>query len=200
MRTIDTRGQLCPAPLILTKKAISENLPGTQLEIITDNDIAFGNLKDYLCELDIRFREIYDGTIRTLQFTVPEPSLKEVEVTSFCSPQGSRESVVVLKSEFMGSGNDELGSLLIRAFLNTLLETDPFPSSIILYNGGAKLALRGTDTAQTLKKLEAKGATVIVCGTCADFYGIKQDLEVGVISNLYKITRILTQASSIIYP
>ncbi|MGL5921227.1 MAG: sulfurtransferase TusA family protein, partial [Bacteroidales bacterium] len=53
MKTIDTRGLLCPAPLIHTKKAIKEAQGGETLEVLLDNETACQNVSSYLKELGI---------------------------------------------------------------------------------------------------------------------------------------------------
>ncbi|MEG1616524.1 MAG: sulfurtransferase-like selenium metabolism protein YedF [Bacteroidales bacterium] len=200
MKRIDTCGKICPAPLIMTKKAIDESQAGEKIEVITDNETAFGNLKDYLCELDIRFREIYEGTIRTLHFTIPEEVKENVQVASFCSSPAKDDYVVVLKGETMGNGDDALGEILLRAFLNSLSENEKLPSAVILYNGGVKLAMNGKESAVALQNLENRGVTIVACGTCVDFFNIKQELSVGIISNMYKITSLVATAGHVVYP
>ena len=43
---------------------------GEKLEIIMDDATAFNDMKEYLAEQQIGFREIYDGKRMTLQFTM----------------------------------------------------------------------------------------------------------------------------------
>jgi TusA-related sulfurtransferase len=69
MRTIDTRGEKPYSPLIPAVEAIARASRGEQLEIIMTDAVAFGDLKEYLSELHIGFREVYDGEVMTLQFT-----------------------------------------------------------------------------------------------------------------------------------
>ena len=45
-------------------------LPGETIEIIMNHADAFQDLKEYLSEQGIGFREIYDGEQMTLQFTI----------------------------------------------------------------------------------------------------------------------------------
>ncbi len=70
MKTINTCGKLPYSPLIPAIKALCEAVSGEKLEIIMDNAVAFGDLKEYLSEIKIGFREIYDGEQMTVQFTV----------------------------------------------------------------------------------------------------------------------------------
>lgn len=70
MITVDTCGTETYSPLIPAVKAMCDASPGETLEIIMNNAEAFGDLKEYLSEQGIGFREIYDGEKMTLQFTV----------------------------------------------------------------------------------------------------------------------------------
>ena len=68
MKTIETCGQKLYSPLIPAVKAMCETAPGERLEIIMNNAEAFQDLKEYLAEQSIGFREIYDGEQMILQF------------------------------------------------------------------------------------------------------------------------------------
>ena len=68
MKTIDTRGQKLYSPLIPAVKAMCEAVKGEKLEIIMDDATAFNDLKEYLAEQQIGFREIYDGEEMLVQF------------------------------------------------------------------------------------------------------------------------------------
>ena len=68
MKTIDTCGQQHYSPLIPAIKAMCEAGKGEKLEIIMDDAAAFNDMKEYLSEQQIGFREIYDGERMTLQF------------------------------------------------------------------------------------------------------------------------------------
>ena len=70
MKTIDTCGQKPYSPLIPAVKAMCETAPGEKLEIIMNNAEAFQDLKEYLAEQSIGFREIYDGERMILQFKI----------------------------------------------------------------------------------------------------------------------------------
>jgi intracellular sulfur oxidation DsrE/DsrF family protein len=76
---------------------------------------------------------------------------------------------------------------------------DNLPTHIVMYNGGINLALKDTDTAIALGELEDKGVTIIVCGTCVDFYRVKEKVAVGRISNMYQIANILAEAGHVVY-
>jgi selenium metabolism protein YedF len=100
----------------------------------------------------------------------------------------------------MGSGSDELGSILMKAFVNTIKEVKPLPSKIIFYNSGILLAIEGSPLVPSLRELEAAGVEVLVCGTCANYHNKKDLVRTGTISNMYTILEALTSADRIIKP
>ena len=98
----------------------------------------------------------------------------------------------------MGSGNDELGNVLIKGFIYTLTETKPYPKSILLVNGGVRLSADNEATIENLKILEEAGVEILSCGTCLDYYGLKENLQVGTVTNMYTIVDILKNSSNTI--
>ncbi len=100
----------------------------------------------------------------------------------------------------MGNGSDELGKILIRGFLNSLIKQEQLPKHIILYNAGVLLAADGTDTADSLLELENKGVQIVLCGTCVDFFQIKEKIKTGLVSNMMHITSLLIEAPRVIVP
>lgn len=199
MKQIDTRGQLCPAPLILAKKGIEEATAGEMIEILTDNDTALCNLRNYLAELKLTPQLRSEGAMHTLTLVKPGRLPDTSGAERFCTTPG-KDYIVVIKSDVMGQGDSQLGQILLRAFVNSLKEAALLPKAILLYNSGIKIALTGTDTAASLQELEEKGVAIIACGTCVDYYEVKNQLAVGMISNMFTLTRYMSEAGHIVYP
>ncbi len=206
-KVIDTRGTLCPQPIIMTRAAIKDCAEGEQFEIIVDNNMACSNLVNYLAELSIYPTIQTEGNEQTLSFTyetkcpLPNEQKAQPNTTPINKPTTSLNTVLVLKYNQMGMGDEELGKLLMRSFLNTLNQDDSLlPTTIIAYNSGVYCAVKGTDTAETLLALEQKGVKIILCGTCLDYYQLKDSVGVGQISNMYKIAETVAKADKVIYP
>ena len=108
--------------------------------------------------------------------------------------------VVVLSSDTMGTGDEKLGKTLMKGFVYALTQQDVLPETILMYNGGAFLSCRGSDSVQDLKDLEKKGVKILTCGTCLNYYELGEKLEVGTVTNLYEIAEKETAASLIIRP
>jgi selenium metabolism protein YedF len=100
----------------------------------------------------------------------------------------------------MGKGDDELGAVLIKGFIFALTQQDKLPSTILFYNGGAKLTCQDSPTVEDLKSLEAQGVEILTCGTCLNHYGLSDKLMVGEVTNMYAIVEKMTLADLIIKP
>ena len=108
--------------------------------------------------------------------------------------------MVCITGETMGRGDEALGAILMKGFVNTIKEIEPLPRRIVFYNGGVKLAIEGSPVLPALKELESRGVELLICGTCADFYTVKEKVAVGRISNMYDILGALTGASKVVCP
>ncbi len=199
-KTVDARGLPCPKPIIIAKKAINEGEPFTEL---IDNETSKDNVERFLSDNGISFTTIEnDGVFSISVSPGGEPLTNTDAETYYGIPSASQKNktVVCIKSQNMGTGNDELGTLLMKGFVNTLVQMEPLPEKIILYNSGVRLAVGDNPVSGPLKELHSAGVTVLVCGTCADFFEIKDRVAVGTISNMYEIVESLHSASKVIYP
>jgi len=189
----------------MARNALKEVKEGEKMLVISDNETSYQNLMSFLSDLGANpIAEQKEGQF-FIEVTKPEvtTSEKESNPEAYCNiPQnvspGSNYSVVA-RGASMGEGDEELGNLLIRGYLNALKGMDNLPTHIIMYNGGVKLALKDTDTAESLAELEDKGVSVIVCGTCIDYYQIKEKVGVGRISNMYQIASKLAESGHVVY-
>ena len=109
-------------------------------------------------------------------------------------------SVINISSNRMGKGDDDLGDILMQSFINTLVKLDPLPSTIILYNSAVLLCTKNSAVIDSLNTLEEKGIKILICGTCADFYNVREDISTGTISNMYTIMETLNKSDKIITP
>ena len=107
---------------------------------------------------------------------------------------------MVISADTMGTGDEKLGKKLMKAFIFALTSQDEVPDKVICYNTGAYLTTEDPDTIKDLKSLEEAGATIMTCGTCLDFYGLKEKLQVGIVSNMYDIVEAQMHAAMVIRP
>jgi len=108
--------------------------------------------------------------------------------------------VVVIAGETLGQGDDALGAVLMRAFLKTLAKAEPRPRALVFQNGGVKHVVEGAALVEDVRALAATGVEVLSCGTCLDWFGLKDRVAVGVVSNMHDIVTLLLRASSVIRP
>lgn len=118
-----------------------------------------------------------------------------------CLPDSRRRGMtVVLSSNVMGQGNEDLGKLLMKGFVYALTQQDVLPETVLLYNSGAFLSCEGSDNLEDLKALEALGAEILTCGTCLNHYGLGEKLRVGSVTNMYEIVERMTGAGLLVRP
>ncbi|WP_279086565.1 sulfurtransferase-like selenium metabolism protein YedF, partial [Bilophila wadsworthia] len=118
-----------------------------------------------------------------------------------CAPDSKKHGLVaVLSANTMGNGEEQLGKILMKSFIFALTKQDHLPETILCYNSGAYLTCEGSDSLEDLKSLEAEGVKILTCGTCLDFYGLKEKLAVGGVTNMYEIVEIMENAGTIVRP
>lgn len=108
------------------------------------------------------------------------------------------KNVICIHSEFMGKGDDILGSKLIGAFLKKVWAREDKAQTIIFYNSAVKLLCKGSDYLDVLDGLQCCGVELLACGTCLNSYKIMDDLIVGHVSNMEEITATLFDADKVI--
>jgi selenium metabolism protein YedF len=188
MNRIDTRNNPCPAPVIMTKKAL-EKQSGEALTILADpgppreNILRFARSRGF----DVQEKEEHGYYLLTVSKASEEPLASAA--ASPCS-QG-----VLISSDRFGDGPDELGRLLMKNFIITLLELPDPPDRIFLLNRGVLLATEGSETIEPLTKLAAAGIEIFSCGVCLDYFSVRDKLAVGAVTNMYTIAEALTSGN-----
>ena len=202
-KIIDCKGMACPLPVVNAKKASEELRSGDVLTVLVDNEIAVQNLSRFaehkgfgVCAEKKGDKEY--AVIMTISGAAAEEP-REEEIS--CAVDSRRKGMlVVLSANTMGSGDPKLGTSLMKAFVFALTKQDQLPDTILCYNTGASLTCEGADTLEDLKLLEREGVTILTCGTCLDFYGLKEKLAVGGVTNMYDIVERMENAARIIKP
>lgn len=199
--TVDARGQLCPRPLILAKKALNDPATGPEFILLIDNATARENVERFLADNGVPFRTAQKGSEYHLTVSRSGTAIT-ADTAAYCppSPSATGDHMVCITGETMGRGDEALGAILMKGFVNTIKEIEPLPRRIVFYNGGVKLAIEGSPLLPALKELESHGVELLICGTCADFYKVKERVAVGRISNMYDILGALTGASKVVCP
>ena len=200
MLKVDARGDACPLPVVKAKKAIAELNGAGEVEVLVDNEIAVQNLtkmaqqKGYVSSAE----KLAEREYRVL-FTVGDAA-PEAEEAPVCTPDARTDTVVVIASDKMGDGAEELGKTLLKAFVFSLTQQDKLPKTMLFYNGGAQLTCEGSPMLEGLKALEAEGVEIMTCGTCLNFYGLTEKLQIGSVTNMYVIAEKMLNAGNVVKP
>lgn len=199
MEKLDCKGQACPLPVVNAKKALAGMGEGA-LEVLVDNKTAMHNLENLGKSLKVETASEERGDA---EFAVVFTKGAQVAdaVCEECQPLvPAGTKVVVLSSEFMGSGDDELGATLMKAFVFALTQQDELPTAILAYNGGVHLTVEGSPVLDDLKKLAEAGVEIFSCGTCLNHFGIADKLAVGEVTNMYVIVQKQLEAGVVVRP
>lgn len=194
MIKVNALGDACPIPVVKTKKAMQEATGAETIEVLVDNEIAVTNVTKM-------------ASSSGANVTSEKVADKEYKITIVMAgaPAAAEESaeenlVVVVSSDRMGTGNDDLGKVLIKGFIFAVTQLDKLPKTMIFYNGGATLTAEGSDSIEDLKHLEEEGVEILTCGTCLNYYGLSDKLLVGGVTNMYTIVEKMAGADKIIKP
>ncbi len=192
MECIDLKGKTCPVPVIETKKFLESKDVGA-IEILVDNDTACENVSRFLKSQGFEVVSEAKGA---------DFCIKGVRVTAKTAEEASRSGklLVFINSETLGHGSDELGRILMRSFLNTLKELDEKPWRVLFINSGVKLVAEGSECLTPLKDLHALDVEILSCGTCLDYFQLKDKVMVGKVTNMYEIVSSFTRATKVISP
>ena len=88
----------------------------------------------------------------------------------------------------------------MKGFIFAVSQLEELPKTMLFYNGGARLTAEGSDSLADLKEMEAQGVQIMTCGTCLDYYGLKEKLQVGSVTNMYSIVETMNGARKVIRP
>lgn len=198
-REIDARGKDCPLPVIHTKKAL-EAIENGKITTIVDNEAAKENVSKLAKSMNLKVDIKENQGNYYIEIFKDQPTgimgLEDLGIE--CAPNNTRDLVILISKDRMGEGSEELGKLLMKSYLYALTEVKPYPKSVIFLNSGVKLAIEGSETLEHLRTLESYGVEILSCGTCLDYFKIKDKLAVGGISNMYTIVEKLNNASNTI--
>lgn len=188
---LDLRNMTCPMPVIETKKLL-ENQDIKEIEILIDNPASCENIKRFLDSRAFVTVTVQEGNdYRVKGFLNEEMN---------CLSDNVKKLLVYIDGETMGRDNNELGNILMGAFLKTIKELEIRPWRIIFINTGVRLASLESGYIDTLKEIENSGVEILSCGTCVDFFHLKDKIRVGRVSNMFEILSSFNEATNVIRP
>jgi len=111
----------------------------------------------------------------------------------------SKKTVFVFASYGMGqTDNAELKIKLAKKFLALIAEADPLPAQICFYTDGVKLCVTGSPVLDELRTLAAKGVELVLCSTCLETFGSRDQVAIGVVGGMGDIITAMTNADNVI--
>lgn len=186
-KIVDARGLSCPQPVILTKKAMDEGRYDSLITIV-DQTAALENVSKLAEKEGYRVAVEEKGDEYHISMSRDE-SLIDVDISM------PREVAVLITSRWFGQGEEELGKVLMKSFLYTLSEMTSQLSHIIFMNSAVFLTTEGSEVKEILTGIAEDGVEILSCGTCLDFYNLKDKLAVGAVTNMFTAMDIIAGAS-----
>ena len=194
---VNAMGDQCPIPVIKTRNAINELKEAAIIEVEVDNEVAVQNVSRFAASKNFKVKAEIVGD-KHFRITIEAEPTGDAPAAANdeqieCGVDRRGDTIVVVSSATMGV-------VLIKRFLYAVSQLEELPKTVLFYNGGATLTTEGSASLEDLKNMEAQGVTIKTCGTCLDYYGLKNKLQVGTITNMYDIVETMDKAAHIIRP
>jgi selenium metabolism protein YedF len=188
--TVDVRGLACPQPVILTRQAL-EQTRQDRITVVADSETARDNIMKMARSLSCGVEVDRRGSDFYISITKPE------DFSTALEPQ--ENLLFLVASDSLGRGSEDLGRLLMKNLFYTMSEQGGLGKVIIFVNSGVKLACTGSPALDFLFELQQDGAEIFACGTCLDYFKLKDQLSVGQVTNMYTILDYLQKVPRVIY-
>jgi len=193
---VDAKGLACPQPVVLSKNALTEISEG-EVVVYLDSDVSKENVvrmaRHVGCSVAVNEKE--EGVFEVRITKVPSKEKSKGKAPQPNMAEG--EIVYLFDSDFIGT-NRELGKVLSNGFLNAIAALPNKKGSVVLISNGVRLATKGSYVLEQLSKLKDSGINILICGTCLDFFKIREKVKVGTVSNALEIMECLTSAAKVI--
>ena len=196
MKEIDARGLACPAPVLKTKAAIEESQTET-IRVIVDNEAAQQNVSRFLVSQGFDAKVHHEGN----DFHVIGSFRKGNSAAFVEEPEKTTELkkiMVMVATDRMGFGDDELGLKLMVSFIKTLKEIGPELWRLVFVNNGVRLTIKNSEVLPVLKEYEKNGLQILVCGTCLTHFNLLDEKQVGETTNMLDIVTAMQLADKVI--
>jgi selenium metabolism protein YedF len=112
--------------------------------------------------------------------------------------QARRRTLVLVATDRLGKGDDELGRNIVINFVKTMNEMGEDLWRLVLVNGGVKLAVEGAEVLPHLQGLAREGLDILVCGRCLETFGLLEKKQVGEVTNMVDIVTSMQVADKVI--
>ncbi|BDV43627.1 selenium metabolism protein YedF [Geotalea uraniireducens] len=193
MKIIDCRNMACPAPVVTTKRGLEE-AGGEPLQVLVDPGAPRENVNRFAVNRGFSVSETpIDGGFALTITPAGAPAVSPVPV-----PERAGKRAMLIASDRLGDGPEELGRLLMKNFIITLLDLAELPDRMFFLNRGVMLTTEGSEVLEALEKLGNRGVEVLSCGVCLDFFQRKELLRAGTVTNMFTTAEGLLGAGLVI--
>jgi selenium metabolism protein YedF len=196
-KALDCRGLACPAPVLRIKELIEKEHPGVIL-VTVDNEASKQNVSRFLESQKFEVSVEPEGA----DFRVigkRDGGAVKAEMPVAQEPETDKKKIMVMiATDRMGYGDDELGLQLMVNFINTLKEMGDELWRLVLVNNAVKLTIEGSAVLPTLLEYEKDGLTILVCGTCLGHFNLLDQKQVGQTTNMLDIVTAMQLADKVI--
>ena len=196
MKELDARGLACPAPVLQTKAAVQEVNPDV-IKVLVDNEASKQNVCRFLNSQNFDTHVQKNGNdfyvIGKRKAGIPSKDSTQESVKP-----DTKKIMVMLATDRMGYGDDELGLKLMISYIRTLKEMGPELWRLVFVNNGVKLTIKGSEVLPVLKAYEKDGLHILVCGTCLTHFDLLDQKQVGETTNMMDIVTAMQLADKVI--
>jgi selenium metabolism protein YedF len=205
MKEIDVRSLACPGPVLKLRDLFDAGQ--RDIAMLVADELSRSNVTRFAttrgAEVEVQGQP--DGSflvhiVAGDDARDPQPGEEELLTSGGLECAVSGPTIVQVTAATMGSGNDELGALLLRSFLKTQAQLERRPDAIVFYNDGVKLCCESSMLLDDLRALESGGVEIIACGTCLNFFELAADLRVGRVTDMLEIASLLAGAEKVVRP
>jgi len=195
---LDCKGLACPQPVIQTKELIEQQAPDT-VEVLVDNEAASQNVSRFMGTqgYEATVERQGDAWLITGRRDANKPAAEAPPEVAASAPEDAR-TLVFIRSDKLGHGDDVLGAGLMKNYILTLKEMGPSLWRILFLNAGVKLCCQGSQSLEPLKELVDNGVSILVCGTCLEFFDLMEAKQVGETTNMLDVVTSLQVAGKVI--
>jgi selenium metabolism protein YedF len=191
VKVVDCRKMTCPLPVVTVKRALEE-AAGESVKVLLDDGAPRENVARFAASRGFQVEETREGDGYAMLISgTPGQNL---------SPQQEKKggSVFLVASDSLGEGSEDLGRLLMKNFIITLLDVTEMPERMLFINRGIFLTTEGSEVIEALQQLACRGVEILSCGVCLDFFHRREKLCAGTITNMFTIAESMLRTGSVI--
>lgn len=196
MKDLDVRGMACPAPVVSVKRAL-ETADGA-LRVLLDDGAPRENVRRFAEGRGYQVQEVSHEGGFALTVTGPGAAGNSGPPVAAQASPAAGPSIMLIGADRLGDGPEDLGRLLMRNFIITLLDLTELPDRMFFVNSGVLLTTEGSEVLEALEQLGNRGVEVLSCGVCLDFFHKKELLKAGAVTNMFTIAEGLLTARSVV--